>query len=97
MREERRMSEKELKDARREARKFKKHLKELTTTVSEYVARIDVLMEQPSTPERGKEIAKLSNALEYANDQARYFGLGIDYRKDAKYKEALERKAREAE
>lgn len=67
---------------KRELNKIKNHLKELTESVSGFLVRIDAEMKKPSTPERGKVIAGLSNALEIANDSARYFGLGVDYRKE---------------
>lgn len=70
--------------AQAEVRKLNSHLKNLTTTVSHYLVLIDAEMKKPSDGERGKRISKLTNALEMANDQARYFGLGIDWRKDKK-------------
>ena len=66
-----------------EDRQLKKHLVELTTAVRTYLALLDKTMQQQAgTAERGRAIAKLSNALELENDRARYFGLGIDYRTD---------------
>ena len=62
--------------------KERKYLGVLTKTVQMFLRAHDALMRQPSTVERGKRIARLSNALEMANDRARYFGLGIDYRTD---------------
>lgn len=47
---------------------------------------IDELMKLPSSPEKGKRIAKVCNEMEAANDSARYFGLGIDYHGDGKVK-----------
>lgn len=73
------MTEAELK---RENRKLHKHLKDLTGAVVDYLDRIDQVMKAPSTPERGREIARLSNLLEGANDRARFFGLGVDWRKE---------------
>lgn len=64
-------------------KKLRRHLVDLTTVVGSVVARIDAEMALPSTPERGRRIAALTNELELANDQARHFGLGIDLRKDA--------------
>lgn len=40
--------------------------------------RVSAWLRQPSTPERGREIAELCNRLEFANDSARHFGLGVD-------------------
>jgi hypothetical protein len=69
---------------RREAHRQRKRLETLTDAVMTYLKQSDVLMRQPSTVERGKQLAALSNALEMANDQARYFGLGINFRTDKK-------------
>jgi hypothetical protein len=69
---------------RREARRQRKHLEDLTTTVMAYLKQSDLVLQQPSSVERGKRLAALSNALEMANDQARYFGLGINFRTDKK-------------
>ena len=63
-----------------------KYLVSLTTAVLQFLAALDEIMKGPSTEKRGQKIAKLSNALELANDQARYFGLHIDYRTDDKKK-----------
>ena len=71
--------------AGRRAGPEKKYLKALTDFVRGYIYQMDELMKQPSTVERGRQVAKLSNALELANDQARYHGLGVDYRKDKPY------------
>lgn len=68
----------------RELRKLRKYLTELTIAVSNHLSALDKEMRQPSDAARGKRIAALSNNLEMANDSARYFGLGIDYRTDRK-------------
>lgn len=68
----------------RELKKLKGHLNELTLSVTGFILRLDHLMKAPLTIERGKAIAALTNDLDMANDQARYFGLGIDYRTDEK-------------
>jgi hypothetical protein len=74
-----------------ENRKLKKYLKELTATTSHYLACIDVLHDREHSAWRDGQVAQLTNYLEYANDQARYFGLGVDYRTDDKRKEKLRR------
>ena len=61
---------------------MKKYLTELTVAVRKSLDAIDMIMKGPSTVERGKRMAVVSNFLEIANDRARYFGLGINYRKD---------------
>ncbi len=62
---------------RRKSRELKKHLTDLTKTVTVCVAQIDAEMCLPSTPERGGRIAKICNALNLQNDIAKRFGLGI--------------------
>lgn len=73
-----------------EERKLRKHLKELTSSVGQFLYLIDMEMMKPSTPERGARIASMCNALNIANDAARYFGLGIDYRSDTPQRKAKE-------
>jgi hypothetical protein len=77
------MTELELK---RENRKLKKNLKDLTKCVGDVLACIDKEMSQPSTNKRGKRIAKLANALDMANDSALHFGLGLSFKEINKVK-----------
>lgn len=65
---------------RRENRNLKKYLKLLTAEVRVHADNMETLMKQRESYERGVKIAKSLNALEMANDQARYFGLGVSYR-----------------
>lgn len=74
----------EIKALKRQNRELKKHLKDLTILVSNYLKNLDVVMKEPSTVERGRKIANLANSLDFFNDSARYFGLGVDFRKDKK-------------
>lgn len=67
-----------------DVRKLTAHLRDLTKAVTEHLAALDAEMRHPSDHERGKRVALLCNALDYANDQARYFGLGVDFRTDKK-------------
>jgi len=69
---------------RREALKQRKSVVALTTSITNFIARMDLLMKQPSTVERGRAVAKLMNELDMANDHARYFALGVEWRKDKK-------------
>jgi hypothetical protein len=62
----------------------RQHLVTLTNNVLGYLAQLDALMKQPSGRERDRSTATLSNALELANDRARYFGLGVDHAADKK-------------
>jgi hypothetical protein len=67
-----------------EARKLRSHLNELTAAVGKHLRGLDAEMKKKSDVDRGKRIASLANDLDLANDRARYFGLGVDYRKDKK-------------
>ncbi len=60
----------------RECRALRKHLKDLTSMTAKVIKAIDAEMDLPSSHERGKRIARLTNTLEVANDIARHFGLG---------------------
>jgi len=66
----------------REVRRYRKYLTDLTRSVRVFLHLLDEEMKTPSSVDRGKRIAKLANDLNLKNDEARYFGLGIDYRKD---------------
>lgn len=63
-----------------------KELRVLSDAVLLFLHELDVQMKLPSTHERGKRIATLSNWLDLQNDQIRFGTLGIDYRKDDKEK-----------
>ena len=71
-------------DAEREARDLKRALTTLTGAVRDYLESLDETMKLPDSNERGKRIAALANALNMANDRARYFGLKVDFRTDKK-------------
>ena len=60
----------------KDAKRYKKYLKQLTADVAKCIDALDYTMEKPHTVERDKAIAKINNALEMANDQAWHFGLG---------------------
>jgi phosphate uptake regulator len=68
----------------RDHRKVKKYLTDLTRSVRQYLTALDKVMAERESVERGRKIARLAGALELANDHARYFGLGVDWRKDKK-------------
>jgi hypothetical protein len=70
--------------AARELRKVKKHLRALSSDVTEHLAALDAEMRSPESRERGSRVAMLCNRLDMENDRARYFALGVDYRKDKK-------------
>ena len=71
----------------RDIQNLRTNLKALTDHVMRHLVFLDREMKKPESMERGKRIAQLANALEMANDVARYTGLGIDFRKDNKDKE----------
>lgn len=74
----------DIRAAKRHARENAKALKELSAAVTTAINAIDLAMKGPSTPERGKQISQIVNALDFANDMARYFHLGVDWRTDKK-------------
>lgn len=69
---------------RKEARHFRKYLAGLSNSTLAFLGQLDELMKLPSTAERGRAVSKLMNALEMSNDSARYFGLGVNYKRDKK-------------
>lgn len=75
---------------------YRKELVGLTEIVTGFLQRLDMEMCGPSTPERGKRVADISNKLEMINDRIRYHVLGSDYRTDTKpARQKAERKERE--
>ena len=87
------MQEAEQTALKRENRKFKKHLTELASAVLAYLALLDAVMLEPQSNERGKKLGALAGQLEFANDKARFFGLGIDFRTDTARKAKAKAKA----
>ena len=67
----------------------KKYLILLTKSVAQCLSRLDCIMREESTIERGKKIAKLSNFLEMENDSAMHFGLDYGWRKINNIKKQL--------
>lgn len=57
-------------------------LRDLIAAIEQFIVAMDDTMRGPSTPERGKDIARLLNGLEMAKDRARFSadGLNIDFR-----------------
>jgi len=70
--------------AAREIKEYRDALTLLTNSVMACIDEIDAVMKLPSDPSRGAKVAAITNALEMANDHARYFALGIDHRTDRK-------------
>lgn len=71
-------------DAERDARKYKKALMGLVANVRLALDAIDAEMKNRESPERGKRIAKICNALDMANDSVRYSVLDVNFRTDKK-------------
>jgi hypothetical protein len=69
-------------DPTKEAKKYRKHLVALTDTVKGAILAVDSVSKRLATDPKGTgaELAQIMNALEMVNDQARFFGLGIDFR-----------------
>jgi hypothetical protein len=81
---------KKLREAKRETQKYRKALEDHVKAVMTYLEYHDHLMRENLKGEEHRElvkkVAKLANALEMANDQARFFALGVDYRTDTERK-----------
>lgn len=60
----------------RRRRQLNRHLRDLTETVTAFLAALDAEMAKPASPERGGRIAALSNRLNLQNDLSRRYGLG---------------------
>ncbi len=75
-----------LRQAQKELRETRKALQGLSDSALVFLGRLDQLMRQPESRERGAAIAKLANAFEMVNDQVRYGPLGVDFRTDDKAK-----------
>ena len=69
--------------SKRDLRKTREHLRDLSRCVDQALAAIDGTIQQgPSTAvERGRNIAAACNALDLANQQATHFGLGASLKK----------------
>lgn len=65
----------------KEERRLRKKLGELIANVRAHLAGLDVIGAKLDKEFPAHDIAKLVNALEFANDSAIHFGLGLDIRK----------------
>ena len=81
-----RLEQTELKRLRKENRELKKYLGNHAVVIADALSALDAAMKGPSTVDRGKTIAAVSNTLEYANDCLMHFGLKFDFRKMNKIK-----------
>jgi hypothetical protein len=57
-------------------RKLRRYLRDLVKASRNAVEALDQEMQNPSTYERGKRVAQITNHLEYLIDSADHFGLG---------------------
>lgn len=67
-------------------REYKKALLNLTAELNRGLRQIDVEMTKHESPERGKNIALISNNLDMALDSALHFTLGWSFDRIKKYK-----------
>jgi hypothetical protein len=74
----------DIRTIKRHAKENAKALKELSAAVTTAIDAIDLAMKGTLTTENGNKIARIVNALDFANDRARYFHLGVDWRTDKK-------------
>jgi hypothetical protein len=63
-----------------------KQLKDLAFAVIETIKKLDVEMKLPSSLERAKRIASITNELEMANDKVLHFALGYSFKKISRLK-----------
>ena len=67
---------------RREMKKLHKSLEALVSACEQSISALDKEMRAPSTVERGKRIAKISNFLDFEKDRSKHFGLGKPLRRE---------------
>jgi len=77
-------------------RKLRDELRTLTDAVIDHLAALDQTMQGPATEARGKAIAHLAHALNYANDVAMHFSLGLSFAVIERRKQAARRRPRPA-
>jgi hypothetical protein len=81
------------KDLQREIRHLKTYLKALAVEVTRYTAELDEVMKADESVDRGKCVARITNALNYSADSAMHFGLHMEFSEINKIKRAAEREA----
>ena len=72
-------------------RETRTQIQSLVEAVETHLELLDKIMQQPATPERGRQVAHLCNVLETEKDRVRFsrFGLDIDYRTGKPTKRAV--------
>ena len=81
----------------RDARKYKKALSELTLSISHFLANLDCEMQKPSSNERGRIIARLTNELDMANDSVLHFTFGQSFHSISLRKSKIDRTIKKSE
>ena len=71
----------DVKAIKKQSREYKKYLKELSEAVTRALNALDLEMRQPSSLDRGRRIGQICNSLNYSNDMALHFGLGLPLKK----------------
>jgi hypothetical protein len=74
----------ELELAQRQTRRLERKAKDLANSIIVFLHLLDEEMKKPSTVERGRRIAKMSNWLDSKNDSMRFGLLGVNFRTDDK-------------
>lgn len=63
---------------------FRRELVHCVKKIEEFLNALDVIMNSPSTVDRGKKVAALCNQLEMLKDQVKHFTLGLSLKKKSK-------------
>lgn len=69
-----------LRKLRKDCRDRKRELEQIVKDIEAFLQALDAEMKRPSSPERGRRVAALSNALEMRKDVIRFGVLDIDFR-----------------
>lgn len=64
-------------DYTKQYRNLKQHALVLVHVAEGACKALDAEMKKPSNNERGARVAEIVNALEFAKDQTKHFGLGL--------------------
>lgn len=80
------MAEPENLTTKADVKKLTAHLRDLTAAVTKHLRELDdaLTLDRSVPGDVGQHLARIANDLDLANDRARYFGLGVDYRTDKK-------------
>ena len=71
-----------LREATKEVRRLRKALQRLSDVTTLYIASVDqLLMAKPTAKQCYEQMANLQNALDWENDWALHFGLGVPLEK----------------